>query len=300
VLKTQDLSDLLSIDVEDYFHVEAFADQIPCSAWPRFSSRVRQNTDRILEMLAEYGHYGTFFILGWVAEREPGLVRAIAAAGHEVACHSYAHRRIFMLTPSQFREDLRRAKNVIEDLIGTRIVGYRAPTFSICKDSLWALQILAEEGFMYDSSIFPIRHDLYGMPGAPRFTFNCDLPNGTSIIEVPPSTVRLLGANLALAGGGYLRHLPMPYTTWGMRMIHKERRPVNVYFHPWEIDPAQPRLAGSWKSRFRHYSGLRKTEPRLRQLLAKGRFEPILSHVRRFQNHSEHTAEMLVHGLQSY
>lgn len=280
---TETFSNLLSIDVEDYFHVEAFADRIPFSSWPQFSSRVRRNTERILEMLAEHGQHGTFFVLGWVAEREPGLVRAIAAAGHELACHSYAHRRVFTLTPKQFREDLRKAKNVIEDIAGIRIAGYRAPTFSIRKDSLWALEILAEEGCIYDSSVFPIRHDLYGMPEAPRFTFNYALPNGGSIVEVPPSTIRVWGANFAVAGGGYLRHLPMSYTNWGMRAIRKERQPVNVYFHPWEIDPAQPRLAGSWKSRFRHYSGLSKTEPRLRHLLAQGRFEPILSHVRRFQ-----------------
>lgn len=276
-------SDLLSIDVEDYFQVEAFADRISRSDWSKFEPRVRQNTDRILELLAEYRQSATFFVLGWVAEQEPGLVRKIAEAGHEVACHSHLHRRIFTLKPEEFRADLRQAKAAIEDASGAEVVGFRAPTFSIRKDSLWALEVLAEEGFVYDSSIFPIRHDLYGIPEAPRFAHVRRLENQKSIVEIPPSTVRVLGTNLGVAGGGYLRHLPMPYTRWGMYKLRKEQQPANVYFHPWEIDPEQPHLQGSLKSRLRHYRGLDKMEPRLRRLLASVRFERMMDYVRRFQ-----------------
>jgi polysaccharide deacetylase family protein (PEP-CTERM system associated) len=277
---TAGVCDLLSIDVEDYFHVEAFAGRVSRSEWPGFQSRVRRNTERILELLAEFKVPATFFVLGWVAEREPALVRAIAEAGHELACHSHLHRRVFTLTPDEFREDLRRAKGAIEDAGGTPVCGFRAPTFSIGKNSLWALQVLADEGFAYDSSIFPIRHDLYGMPEAPRFTWEHWLPDGRSIVEVPPSTVRLFGTNLGVAGGGYLRHLPMWYTHYGMRRLHRERQPANVYFHPWEIDPEQPRIRASWKSSLRHYRGLEKTESRLRRLMAGNRFGRMIDHVR--------------------
>lgn len=277
--------DLLSIDVEDYFHVEAFTDRVSYDDWPRFASRVRRNTEHILELLAEQGQSATFFVLGWVAEREPALVRAIAAAGHELGCHSYAHRRVFTLSQQQFRDDLRRAKTAIEDASSVPIWGYRAPTFSIRKDSasIRALQILCEEGFVYDSSVFPIRHDLYGQPDAPRFSYEHALPDGNTIIEIPLSTARVFGINLGLGGGGYLRHLPMWYTRWGMRRINSQQQPANVYFHPWELDPDQPRIQGSWKSRFRHYRGLKKTEPRLRMLLASRRFERIIDFVRRIR-----------------
>lgn len=274
--------DLLSIDVEDYFQVEAFADRISRSEWPNFDLRVRRNTQRILELLAEYRQFATFFVLGWVAEREPGLIRQIADCGHELACHSHLHRRVFTLSPPEFRSDLRRAKKAIEDAGGQPVVGFRAPTFSIGKDSLWSLEILAEEGFIYDSSIFPIRHDLYGMPEAPRFAHSHELASSKTMVEVPPSTVRILGTNLGVAGGGYLRHLPFAYTRWGMRRLQQERQPANVYFHPWEIDPEQPHIQANWKSRLRHYRGLKKTEPRLRKLLAKRRFERIVDYVRRF------------------
>jgi polysaccharide deacetylase family protein (PEP-CTERM system associated) len=284
-------ADLLSIDVEDYFHVEAFAERIPRSDWHRFTPRVRRNTERILELLAQYRQTATFFVLGWVAEREPAIVRAIADAGHEVACHSHIHRRVFTLAPQEFRDDLRQAKAAIENACGQQVLGYRAPTFSIRKDSLWALEILAEEGFVYDSSIFPIRHDLYGMPDAPRFVHEHALPNQMRMVEVPPSTVRLFGAKLGVAGGGYLRHLPMAYTRWGMRQIHREEQPVNVYFHPWEIDPEQPRIEARLKSRFRHYRGLEKTEPRLRRLLAKGRFERLIDYVRRYLRQKQNVTE---------
>lgn len=275
--------DLLSIDVEDYFQVEAFAESISRAEWPQFLSRVQGNTAQILELLAEYRQSATFFVLGWVAEREPAIVRAIADAGHELGCHSHLHRRIFTLSPQEFRDDLRQAKAAIENASGVAVAGFRAPTFSIRKDSFWALEILAEEGFLYDSSIFPVRHDLYGVPDAPRFIYEQKISNDKSIFEVPPSTVRVFGVNLGIAGGGYLRHLPMAYTRWGMRRIHKECEPVNVYLHPWEIDPEQPRIEASRKSTFRHYRGLAKMLPRLRELLSRGRFEPIVEYVRRFR-----------------
>jgi len=277
-----ELCDVMSVDVEDYFHVEAFAEHVSPADWAQFPSRVRRNTLRILELFEEYRCRATFFILGWVAEREPSLVREIAEQGHEVACHSFAHRRVFTLHPEAFREDLRRARAAIENAAGVPVLGYRAPTFSIRRDSLWALEILAEEGFLYDSSVFPIRHDLYGFPEAPRFAHRRGLAGGRSIVEVPMSTVRLGNVNLPAAGGGYLRLLPLSYTRWAIQRLHrKEDQPAIVYFHPWEIDPYQPRLRGSWKSRFRHYTGLKRMELRLHRLLASGHYAPMIDLVRR-------------------
>jgi polysaccharide deacetylase family protein (PEP-CTERM system associated) len=271
------ISDGLSVDVEDYFQVEAFADRIPRSEWIRFPSRVARNTERVLQLLAKHRARATFFLLGWVAEREPALVRAIVAAGHEVACHGHSHERVTTMTPAQFRDDLRRARQVIEDAGGVRVLGYRAPTFSIRRKNLWALEVLAEEGFVYDSSIFPIRHDLYGYPEFPRFPKRLRLRSGRSIFEIPLSTARLFGANLPCAGGGYLRLFPMAYTRWAVRRIHRrDGQPVIVYFHPWELDPDQPRISGKWKSRLRHYRGLRGFGRRLEELLAAGRFRPLI------------------------
>jgi polysaccharide deacetylase family protein (PEP-CTERM system associated) len=268
------------VDVEDYFHVEAFADRISFADWPKFPSRVRRNTERILELFAEHNCRATFFVLGWVAERDPALVREIAAAGHEIACHSYAHRPVSTLTPDQFREDLRRACTAIEDAIGVQVRGYRAPTFSIVKRSLWALQILAEEGFVYDSSIFPVRHDLYGFPDAPRWSHQVLSDDGASIFEFPMSTVRLLGQNLPCGGGGYLRLLPMSYTLSAMKRIHRRHlQPAIVYFHPWELDSEQPRIAGSRKSNFRHYTGLGRMQGRITELLQRFKFKPLIEHV---------------------
>jgi polysaccharide deacetylase family protein (PEP-CTERM system associated) len=274
--------DLLSVDVEDYYHVEAFADCVSQNSWSDFPSRVRANTQRILRIFDEFGCRATFFVLGWVAEREPALVREIVEAGHEVACHSYCHRRVTTLTPEEFREDLRRARAAIEDAARVRIVGYRAPTFSIGRDNLWALEILSEEGFLYDSSIFPIRHDLYGFPGAPRFPNRMQFESKRTLYEIPITTVRMGGMAWPASGGGYLRLLPMAYTRWAVRQIHeKERQSFMVYIHPWELDPDQPRIAGSWKSRFRHYTGLGRMEKRFRLLLANGRFMPLIDLVRR-------------------
>ncbi|HZU45532.1 MAG TPA: XrtA system polysaccharide deacetylase [Terriglobales bacterium] len=276
------ITDAMSVDLEDYFHVEAFADRIPRSQWDSFSLRVRENTERVLALFARHQCRATFFVLGWVAERDPGLIRQVAEAGHEVACHSYFHYRVNTLTPEAFREDLRRAKFAIEDAAGVKVLGFRAPTFSIVKESLWALDILADEGFEYDSSIFPVHHDRYGIPDAPRFAHWRQLRSGHSICEVPMATVRMGQQNFPAAGGGYLRLLPMWYTRWAMNRIHaRDRQPVIIYFHPWEVDPGQPRLASDWKTRIRHYAGLRKTESRLDEILSRTRVEPIIDLVRR-------------------
>lgn len=269
--------DAMTVDVEDYFHVEAFADRISFADWPKFPSRVRRNTERVLQLFARFDCRATFFVLGWVAERDPALVREIAAAGHEIACHSYAHRQVSALTPDQFRDDLRRACAAIEDAGGAKVRGYRAPTFSIVKRSLWALQTLAEEGFVYDSSIFPVRHDLYGFPDAPRWAHHVPSQDGAGIFEFPMSTVRLLGHNLPCGGGGYLRLLPMKYTLAAINNIHRRhRQPAIAYFHPWELDPEQPRVAGSRKSNFRHYTGLNKMEARITTLLQRFKFKPLI------------------------
>jgi polysaccharide deacetylase family protein (PEP-CTERM system associated) len=268
--------DFLSVDVEDYFHVEAFAQCISRDDWETFPSRVRPNTERILRIFEEHGCRGTFFILGWVAERDPRLVREIAEAGHEIACHSYSHRRVVSLTPEEFRRDLQRARKAIEDAAGVRIEGYRAPTFSIGRQNLWALEILSEEGFVYDSSIFPIRHDLYGFPGSPRFAYSVPCRTGKMLYEIPMTTVKMGGTTWPLGGGGYLRSLPMGYTRWAIHRVHAtDHQPFVLYLHPWEVDPDQPRIAAKWRSRFRHYTGLRLMEPRLRELLSTGDFAPM-------------------------
>jgi polysaccharide deacetylase family protein (PEP-CTERM system associated) len=263
------------VDVEDYFQVEAFANQIPRSEWDRYPSRVVVNTHRLLDLFDEFGTKATYFTLGWVADKFPGLVREIHERGHEVACHGFWHRPVFSLTPEAFREDLRQARDAITQACGARVLGYRAPSWSIVKSSLWALDILAEEGFVYDSSIFPIRHDLYGIPDAKRFPYRIEGAHGGGLTEFPPATVRILGTNFPMAGGGYLRLLPMWYTEWALRRMEREDgQALVVYLHPWEVDPEQPRIAASWKSRFRHYTNLGCMESKLRQMLRTRRFQP--------------------------
>lgn len=257
---------VFSVDVEDYFQVEAFADIVDRSDWNRYPSRVEDNTRRLLDLLEAHEVRATFFILGWVAERFPALVREIVVRGHEPACHSYWHRLIFNLTPEEFRQDTQRAKQAIEQAAGRPVLGYRAPSYSVTSRSLWALEILAQSGFVYDSSIFPIRHDTYGMPSAPRFPFRMDTPSGP-ISEYPLTTFRLWGpGNLPVAGGGYLRIFPFAYTRLGVTRARQEGLTIVAYIHPWEIDPGQPRLAGRLLSRFRHYTNLAQTPRKLRQL----------------------------------
>ena len=267
----------MSIDVEDYFHVSVFDGIVPRSAWRDMESRVVANTSRLLDIFDEYGVRSTFFVLAWVGERYPALVRTIAQRGHEVASHGYAHRLVYDQTRSAFRDDVRRAKAILEDACGRQVAGYRAPSYSITPRSLWALDVLIEEGYQYDSSIFPIRHDRYGIPVSDRRPYPIHRAGGT-LIEVPGSTTRIGPLNLPVAGGGYFRILPYNWTRWGIARVNElEARPAVFYLHPWEIDPEQPRLQAGRLSRFRHYRNLHRTEGRLRQLLRDFRFDTVES-----------------------
>jgi polysaccharide deacetylase family protein (PEP-CTERM system associated) len=273
----------LTIDVEDYYHVSGFESVIRFEDWDRYESRVERNTHRMLDLLDAYSTKATFFVLGWVAERHPNLVRTIQERGHEVASHSYAHRLVYQMTPEEFRHDVRKAKTLVEDITGRPVTGFRAASFSITKRSLWGLETLVEEGFQYDSSIFPILRDRYGIPGYPRFPHRVEL-NGAYLLEYPPSTVTVGGARLPIAGGGYLRLFPYALIRWGIRQINeREKQPAIVYVHPWEIDPEQPRIRGSYLSRLRQYINLGKTEGVFTRLLEDFRFAPIRELARRSQ-----------------
>jgi polysaccharide deacetylase family protein (PEP-CTERM system associated) len=266
---------VLSVDVEDYFQVEAFARQISRDDWDHWPSRVVANTHRALDLCDASGAKGTFFLLGWVAQKFPALVREIDARGHELGCHSFWHRPVCSLTREVFREDLRQSCNAIAQASGVRVIGFRAPSWSITAESLWALDILAEEGFVYDSSIFPIHHDLYGYAAGSRFRHRVETASGLELTEFPAATIRLFGLNLPTGGGGYLRILPFSFTKWALRRIEQEDgRAIVVYFHPWELDPDQPRISGSLKSRLRHYTNLGSMESRLRALMATRSFQP--------------------------
>lgn len=266
----------LTVDVEDYYHVSAFETVVHRDSWNRFESRVENNTLRILDLLDEYGAKATFFILGCVAECHPGLVQAIQQRGHEIASHGYSHRRIYTQTREVFREETRKAKKIVEDIIGRAILGYRAASYSITEESLWALDILAEEGFRYDSSIFPVRHDLYGIPDHRRFCSAVERNGSGVMLEIPLSTIRIAGVNIPVAGGGYLRLFPYSVTRHAvLRLNRSEQQPAVVYFHPWEIDPEQPRIQSGWISRLRHYTNLRGMEGKVRKLLNAFSFGPI-------------------------
>jgi len=266
---------LMSVDVEDYFMVEAFANSISQDSWETRPSRVAMSTLRILDLFDRYSVKGTFFFVGWVAHKFPKLVREVHARGHELACHSYWHRTVYSQTQDEFREDTQAAVRAIEDAAGVKVFGYRAPSWSITKDCLWALDVLAEEGFTYDSSIYPIHHDLYGVPGARRFPYTHRLKDGHSLLEFPPATVQVLGQNLPCAGGGYLRIFPLAYTHWAFRKFQEDYgKRVVVYFHPWELDPDQPRIREKLKSRLRHYTNLDKMTDRLEILLQTYSFQP--------------------------
>lgn len=266
----------LSFDVEEYFHVEAFKRLVDVRDWNRLESRVVPSTLRLLDTLAAAGVSATFFVLGWVAERCPALVREIHAHRHEVACHGYAHRPISSMDRQAFRTDLRQAKGVLEDAIGGAIQGYRAPTWSVVRETMWALDILAEEGFRYDSSIFPIHHDRYGIPKAPRFPHRIALSNGGALVEFPMSTLRLVGQNLPFSGGGYFRLSPYPLIQRALTYVNRhEEQPVMVYLHPWEFDPDQPRFAVGALTRFRHYLNLHHTASKLARLLHDFSFSPV-------------------------
>jgi polysaccharide deacetylase family protein (PEP-CTERM system associated) len=262
------MRNVLSVDVEDYFHVEAFASQISCDQWDSFQCRVEKNVARILELLDVYKAKGTFFILGWVAEKFPCLVRTIAGEGHEIGCHSYAHRRLHRLTPDEFREDLRRATALLADQVQRPIESYRAPSFSIVDSTMWAVDVLINEGYRFDSSIFPVRHDFYGVPDAERFP-HWEVSASGRIFEFPPSTVGYNDkTNLGVGGGGYLRLFPYGLTHWAFRHINGvESQPAMVYLHPWEIDPGQPGIRAGFRSTVRHYTNLSTMEGKLERLL---------------------------------
>jgi polysaccharide deacetylase family protein (PEP-CTERM system associated) len=268
------MHNILSIDVEDYYMVSAFADVVQFEDWCKYESRVEKNVDTILNLLSEHGVKATFFTLGWVAERFPLMVRNIYAEGHEIACHGYNHRLIYDLTPEQFREDLVTAKKILEDITGASVIGYRAASYSIIEKTLWALDILSEEGFRYDSSIFPIHHDRYGIPEAERFPHVIRRKNGF-ITEFPPSTYRIFGQNIPVCGGGYLRLFPIGIIKSAIEKINsKEHQPAIIYVHPWEIDIDQPRLNGRLRSNIRHYLNLKSTMPKLNTLLKAFEFKP--------------------------
>lgn len=272
---TPPILNAMTIDVEDYFHVSNFERVVTPESWAGRESRVERNTDHLLRIFTDAGVTATFFVLGWVGERFPHLVRRIVDAGHEVASHGYAHRLIFDQSPQEFREDVRRAKALLEDVCGARVDGYRAPSFSVTERSLWALDVLIDEGYHYDSSVYPIRHDRYGIPSAPRHLHVVQRERG-SLVEIPGSTVHIGNMNLPIGGGGYFRILPYGWTRWGIGRVNRlEQRPTVFYLHPWEIDPDQPRLPAGRVARFRHYRNLHRTESRLRALLKDFRFGPI-------------------------
>jgi polysaccharide deacetylase family protein (PEP-CTERM system associated) len=297
----------LTIDVEDYFQVSAFEGCVSRECWDNYPLRVEGNTSRILDILDEFKVKATFFVLGWVAERKPALVREIARRGHEVASHGYGHQRVCTQTRKEFREDIRRSKTLLEELCGVPVHGYRAPSYSISMNTLWAYDELLDAGYLYDSSVFPIRHDLYGIPDWPRHPFtveknwdgqwqpsasipcslhtnhyslfdsHCSTVNCSTVQlfkEIPITTLSIAGKSIPIAGGGYFRLFPYPFTRWGLRRINREEgRPFVFYLHPWEIDPGQPRMSDAGKkSRFRHYLNLHRTEGRFRSLLKDFRF----------------------------
>ena len=262
----------LTVDVEDYFHVSAFSECIDQKDWDSYPLRVEKNTRRLLDLFDLHSVKATFFVLGWVAERTPGLVMEIAARGHEVACHGYSHQLVYNQSPGIFREETIRSKTLLEDIIQAPVTGYRAASYSITGRSLWALDIIADAGFEYDSSIFPVRHDRYGIPDASVYPHRMKTPNGNLLVEFPLSTARIFGFRLPVAGGGYFRLYPYAITKAGLNQINRRQKPFIFYLHPWEIDTEQPKISAGWKSRFRHYNNLDKCEHRLERLMSDFKF----------------------------
>ncbi len=261
------IKNALTVDVEDYFQVSAFAKSINYDDWDSYKLRVSENTHRLLDLFDRYSVKATFFVLGWVAEREKALVEEIAKRGHEVACHGFSHQLIYNQKRDVFREETLRSKKLLEDITQQSVRGYRAASYSITRQSLWALDTLAEAGFEYDSSIFPVKHDRYGIPDAAEEPHILTTPDGSKIIEFPLSTAHLLKYRLPVAGGGYFRLYPYALTRAGLRQVNRRQQPFIFYLHPWEVDPEQPRIQASWFSRFRHYNNLDKCELRLEKLL---------------------------------
>jgi polysaccharide deacetylase family protein (PEP-CTERM system associated) len=269
------MNNILSVDVEDYFQVEALASSISYAQWDSYELRVESNVALILELFAKYDVTATFFVLGWIAKKLPHLCRRIAGAGHEIGCHGYAHTRLHKLTANEFRADIRDAVSLLADQVQRPILCYRAPSFSIVHSTMWALDVLVEEGFEIDSSVFPVRHDVYGVPDAPRFPHWQITPAGNRIFEFPPSSYRYRGLTWGL-GGGYLRFLPYGVTHWMLRHINKvESQPAMIYFHPWEIDPGQPVVRAGLRSTIRHYTNLSTMEGKIERLLQNFRFVSI-------------------------
>jgi polysaccharide deacetylase family protein (PEP-CTERM system associated) len=260
-----DVFNAMTVDVEDFFHVSAFESVISPSQWNDYQPRVDTNTRRLLDLFAKKGIKSTFFVLGWVAERYPDLIKEIHNQGHEVASHGYAHRRVTLLSRNEFLQDVKRSKDHLEDLLGEQIIGYRAPSFSIGYSNEWAFEVLAELGFKYSSSTYPVNHDLYGTPDWPRFAYN----RPENILEIPIPTLRIMGKQIPIGGGGYFRLYPYKITEKLVsKYLRQEKQPYSFYFHPWEIDAGQPRLKNApLKSRFRHYVNLHRTEAKLIRLL---------------------------------
>lgn len=261
------ITNAMTVDVEDYFQVSAFEPYIAKNQWDSLPHRVESNTDKILELFQTRGIKATFFTLGWVAERYPELIKRILTEGHELACHGYEHIRVTEQTPAEFRNDVARTKKLLEDLSGKEVKGYRAASYSIGKNNLWALDILQEEGFKYSSSIYPVKHDLYGMPDAPRFIYE-PIANQT-FKEIPITTIRFGNKNLPCGGGGFFRFYPYALSKWAFNRVNNQEQQSGIfYFHPWEIDPDQPRQSGlNLKTRIRHYLNLQRMENRINQLL---------------------------------
>jgi polysaccharide deacetylase family protein (PEP-CTERM system associated) len=291
------IANYLSIDVEDYFQVSAFEGVSPPDNWHNQPFRAERNTSLVLDILAEKQTRATFFVLGWIARKCPSLVKKISAAGHEIASHGFGHRRVSTQDRTVFRKDVRDSKKILEDLSGQQVLGYRAPSYSISHKTLWAYDELHEAGYVYDSSVFPVQHDFYGIPDWPRFAFEvgkqadgdwCPLESQIEtqpgMKEFPISTLRIGKRNLPIAGGGYFRLFPYAVTRWGLQRINKsEKKPFVFYLHPWEFDPQQPRMNGAgWKSNFRHYLNLHKTEGRFRRLLDDFEFCPIGDEVKKY------------------
>ena len=264
-----------TVDVEDYFHVAALASAVSRDSWSSRECRVERNTERLLELLQARGVYGTFFVLGWVAERYPALVRRIAECGHEVACHGYSHQLIYEQRPEVFREETARAKGMLEEALGEPVLGYRAASFSVIRKTLWALDTLIDLGFTYDSSIFPIRHDRYGIPDASSEPGHFTAPSGRSLVEFPMVPASVFGTKVPVCGGGYFRIFPYWLTRAGLRQINGRGQAFPFYLHPWEIDPGQPRIRVGALSRFRHYTNLHRCEARLNRVLREFAFAPM-------------------------
>ncbi len=261
------MKNVLTVDVEEWFHPEAVQNQFPPETWDKQEKRVEPLIDKLLDLFAQYNARATFFVLGWVAERNPQIVKNIVAAGHEIASHSYSHRMVTRMTPEEFDEDLKKSVQVLQDISGKKVRGFRAPTFSITKQNLWAFDILIQNGLEYDSSIYPIWHDRYGIPDAPRSPFLFQGQNGQQIAEFTMPTIQIGSKNLPFGGGGYLRLLPLWFTMFGIRRFNNEGQSAIIYMHPWEFDPEQPRLPMGKLQSFRHYGKIKHNFAKLTHLL---------------------------------